>query len=276
MQQGLRRALKTPLAAWGAASQAVRPSIPGITFLGYHSVTGRLPLELDLPYPVFRRQLETLAARGAVVAYDEALAWLAAGRRPPAPRWVLTFDDGYEDFYTHVFPLLAALHLPATLFVTTGFVDDGVPYPLMARPDLTAAPVTWPMLGEMAASPWVTLGAHTHTHPLLDTLPAARVEEELVRPLERFQRELGLRPRHFAYPRAIWNPALAAQVARHYASAVAGGGERGAAWDAYRIPRLPIRRSDGRWFFGPKLRGWLDGEEAAYRLLHRLLQRLRR
>lgn len=270
MSLWMRRALKLPLAAWGMAAQTVRPSAPGITLLGYHSVAGRLPLELDLPFPIFRRQLEILAAQGSVLAYEEALACLAAGERPSKPRWVLTFDDGYEDFYTHVFPLLEALRLPAILFVTTGFVDDGVPYPLLARPDLAAAPVTWPMLAEMAVSPWVTLGAHTHTHPPLAGLPAARLEEELVRPLERFQRELGLRPRHFAYPRAVWNPALAARVACHYESAVVGGGDAGAVWDAYRIPRLPIRRSDGRWFFGPKLRGWLDAEERVYAFMHRL------
>ncbi len=268
-----RQVLKLPLAAWGAAVQRVRPTAPGITFLIYHSVAGRLPLELDLPYGLFRSQLEWLAARGMVMAYEAAVACLAAGRAPSAPRVVLTFDDGYLDFYTQVFPLLEVLRLPATLFVTTGFVDDGIPYPLMARPDLQAAPVTWPMLAEMAASPWVTLGAHTHTHPLLDELPAAQVEQELVRPLERFEAEVGMRPRHFAYPRAVWSQAVAAQVARHYATAVAGGTRAAAGWDPYRIPRRPIRRSDGRWFFGPKLRGWLDAEEPVYQLFHRLRRR---
>lgn len=266
----LRQALKVPLTAWGAASQMLRPAAPGITFLVYHSVAGRLPLELDMPFPAFRRQMEWLAAHKMVMAYDEALDCLAAGQQPPAPRVVLTFDDGYLDFYTQVFPLLETLRLPATLFVTTGFVDDGVPYPLMARPDLAAEPATWPMLAEMAASPWVTLGAHTHTHPLLTGLPAARLEEELVRPLQRFEVELGMRPRHFSYPRAVWQPEVAAQVARHYVSAVIGGVGAATGWDPYRIPRLPIRRSDGRWFFGPKLRGWLAAEEQVYQRLHHL------
>lgn len=263
-----RRALKAPLVVWGAARHALRPPAPSITFLGYHSVAGRLPLELDLPYPVFRKQMETLARHGSVIAYDEAVTCLAAGQTPSAPRWVLTFDDGYLDFYTQVFPLLQALRLPATLFVTTGFVDERVPYPLMARPDLAAAPVTWPMLAEMAASPWVTLGAHTHTHPLLDDLPAARLEDELVRPLQRFEAELGMRPRHFSYPRAVCDERVVAQVARHYASAVVGGGSQAAGWDPYRIPRLPIRRSDGYFFFDAKLRGRLGDEEQVYRMLH--------
>lgn len=37
---------------------------------------------------------------------------------------VLTFDDGYYDFYEYAFPELKARGLKATIFVTTGFVDN--------------------------------------------------------------------------------------------------------------------------------------------------------
>lgn len=273
MSLWLRQALKVPLAAWGGLAQSLRPTPPGVVFLIYHSVAGRLPLELDLPCDVFEWQLERLADQGAVIAYDEAVDCLSTGRMPPSRRFVLTFDDGYLDFYTHVYPLLERLRLPAILFVTTGFVDDRVAYPLMARPDLPAAPVTWPMLAEMAASPWVTLGSHTHTHPLLAGLPPDRLEDELVRPIRRFEEMLGIRPRHFAYPRAVWQEEVVAQVARYYDTAVIGGVGDSAGWDRYRIARLPIRRSDGRRFFEPKLRGLLAAEEHLYRVMHDLAGR---
>jgi len=35
----------------------------------------------------------------------------------------LTFDDGYADFYTTIFPLLTKHNLPATLFITSSFID---------------------------------------------------------------------------------------------------------------------------------------------------------
>jgi len=36
---------------------------------------------------------------------------------------VLTIDDGYADFFTYAYPLLKKHNLPATIYVTTGFVD---------------------------------------------------------------------------------------------------------------------------------------------------------
>ncbi len=175
-----------------------------------------------------------------------------------------------------MFPLLQEYALPALLFVTTGFVEERIAYPMLSAPGAQTPAVTWEMLGEMAASGLVTLGAHTHTHPVLVGLPPARVEEELAAPLEWFARRLGLRPRHFAYPRAEWDETARGLAARYYDTAAAGGGRRATAndFDRYAIPRVPIRRSDGQLFFRAKLAGWLAGEERVYAGLHRAAVRL--
>jgi peptidoglycan/xylan/chitin deacetylase (PgdA/CDA1 family) len=250
----------------------------GFYYLIYHRVSGDSRFDVDLPLSLFRRQLEFLARARRVVSYDEALNTLKSGQEVTNEVFVLTFDDGYEDFYTHVFPLLRDLELPAILFVTTGFVETGIPYPILHHASPDATPVDWDMLGEMAASGLVTVGAHTHTHPILTNESETRVEEELAKPLEIFRARLGIKVQHFAYPKALWNQKVETLVTQHYASAVICD-ERKAIpnhFNPYRIPRIPIRHSDGWLFFLAKTRGWLEGEEALYDKLHGLMRNHRR
>ena len=247
---------------WGLCAHTRRP---GVYFLIYHKVSGELPIGIDLPHDLFQRQLAHLARTRRVISYDAALAMLAAGRTPARDRFVLTFDDGYRDFYTHAFPLLVELGLPATLFVTTQFVEDGTPCVLSAPPADPVPAVTWAMLREMHASGLVTVAAHTHTHVELPGQSPARIADELARPRAMIQDRVGADARHFAYPRAIWDARVEAQVRQTYASAaIAGyGKETAPRFDRYRIRRLPILRRDGYGYFRVKLRGWLEKEERA-------------
>jgi peptidoglycan/xylan/chitin deacetylase (PgdA/CDA1 family) len=275
MKQMMRQCLKLPVLLNNFFKHSTEA---GFHYLIYHRVSGDSRFDVDLPLPLFRRQLEFLADTGRVASYGEALNALKSGQPASREAFVLTFDDGYEDFYTHVFPLLRDLELPAILFVTTGFVETGTPYPILHHASPNATPVNWDMLGEMVTSGLVTVGAHTHTHPILPNESETRVKEELVKPLGIFHERLGLKVRHFAYPKALWNQKVEALVKQHYASAVICD-ERKAIphrFDPYRIPRIPIRRSDGWLFFLAKIRGWLEGEEALYDKLHGLRRNHRR
>jgi peptidoglycan/xylan/chitin deacetylase (PgdA/CDA1 family) len=61
--------------------------------------------------------------------------------------------------------------------------------------------MSWEEIGELAADPMVTIGAHTVTHPMLKKVPAeanARAEMEMSRAV--IEAALGVRPQHLSYP----------------------------------------------------------------------------
>lgn len=60
--------------------------------------------------------------------------------------------------------------------------------------------MTWDELRGLAADPLVTIGAHTHDHYALARMSEGDAWADIDKGMQRIEQELGLRPRHFAYP----------------------------------------------------------------------------
>ena len=254
----------------GAAKQALKWSVHtldrltprrrGVTVLIYHRVGGRTPLDVDLPLATFEHQMEALAASGRLRSLDDALDALD-GTEPASPGddpIVVTFDDGTADFAELAHPVLERHRIPATIYVATDFVDRGVDFPNDGRP------LSWSALRDTAASGLVTVGSHTHTHALLDRLPASSVADELDRADALIAEHVGGPVRHFAYPKAVAgsSPADAAVRARYRSAALAGTRPNPyGATDPHRLARAPIQTSDGMRFFSAKVDGGMRFED---------------
>jgi peptidoglycan/xylan/chitin deacetylase (PgdA/CDA1 family) len=70
----------------------------------------------------FRWQMALLARCFNVLPLVDALAALDAGRLPPRALCI-TFDDGYRSVHDLALPILQEFGLPATVFVTSGYID---------------------------------------------------------------------------------------------------------------------------------------------------------
>jgi peptidoglycan/xylan/chitin deacetylase (PgdA/CDA1 family) len=244
----------------------------------YHRIVGDLALELDLPFSVFCEQMAWLSQLGGVVSYTEAISLLEIPTPPSEMKYVITFDDAYEDFYTHALPVLRELRLPATIFVPTRFIDEPEHIPLSRKPldaKLKIRPMSWDQLREVAADPLITIGAHTHNHPELVTLSEAEIANEMRIAAGRFDKELGFVPVHFAYPRGIWDDRVRGACAPYCVSACTTNGNIATPRNStrYAIPRVPIRRSDGMRWFEDRVQGRLSAEEQLIRMAKRALGR---
>ncbi len=100
------------------------------TILTYHGFTDGASKDdienfhgLHLHVDMFRRHLEFLRERCNPISLDDFLRHLASDTPLPPRSVVLTFDDGYRSNYRLAFPLLREFAVPATIFLTTNFVD---------------------------------------------------------------------------------------------------------------------------------------------------------
>lgn len=161
-----------------------------VPILLYHSIAavGRGD---DDPWQVrgadFAADMDAVVATGRQPMTASGLAeWLRRPDRDGQPVLV-TFDDGFADYAEVARPVLAEHGLPATVFVTTGWLD---------QPRMLARSV----LPDLADEGFTEIGAHSVSHPHLDTLGADRARYEIEAGRGVLQDVLGRPVRAFAYP----------------------------------------------------------------------------
>ena len=118
-------------------------------------------------------------------------------------KWVcVTFDDGYRDNYTLAYPLLKRLDVPFTVYVTTGFIDNQMP--MWWYPDEQLG-LSTEDLKALDADPLCTIGAHTVSHPKLDTLTHEQQYQEIAASKQTLETLLGHEIKHFSFPHGAHN-----------------------------------------------------------------------
>ncbi len=145
----------------------------------------------------FEEHLQVLSAAGC----DFLFAGEYAGTEGRSI--ILTFDDGYEDNYTEMFPILKKYGAKATVFMITANIN---------------APgyLTEDMIREMAASGLVRFESHTVSHPSLTSLSREGLQEQFVGSAERLCDLTGRYPTAICYPGGTVNDFVIGEAARYY------------------------------------------------------------
>lgn len=246
-----------------------RPKDPGLYVLIYHRVGAGMGREMDVPDSLFHAQMDHIRRRMEVVTLQAGLDGIKSGSVPRRDRVAVTFDDGYREVYTHAWPILSDLGVPATVFLSTGFIEGEHPAPIRADALGTGAdpePLTWPQLREMRAS-GADIGSHSHSHPRFDRISREEAFLEASRSKEIIESGLGRPVRLFAYPSAV--PGNEDAVAENYEYAVARVGSKNLVrgFHPLRVVRTPVRASDGMFFFRRRLAGIRPLEDRLYMTL---------
>jgi len=182
---------------------------------------------------------------------------------------VITFDDGYRDFYTHAFPVLAEYGFKATMFIVSGLAGeqrglrDGKEF------------MTWEEIRRIHSG-GIRIGSHTVTHPELYSMRPSQIEDELRRSKSAIEDKLGAAVQSFAYPFAfpeqdrgfvrMLKELLEMHGYQSGVSTILGTAHRG--HDAFFLPRLPVNSYDDLQFFEVKLNGgydWLHSLQYAHK-----------
>jgi peptidoglycan/xylan/chitin deacetylase (PgdA/CDA1 family) len=96
-----------------------------VAVLVYHHLDENEQSSVTISPRLFERQLVSLQRRGfQFITLDQFKDFKSKGAAIPDNALLVTFDDGYESFYTYGYPILKKLHIPAVNFVITNGLDD--------------------------------------------------------------------------------------------------------------------------------------------------------
>ncbi|MDO8618955.1 MAG: polysaccharide deacetylase family protein [Candidatus Daviesbacteria bacterium] len=146
----------------------------------------------------FDEEMGYLAKNGySSITFDTLYASLNGNAPLPSKPIVISFDDGYTDFYFNAYPILRKYGLHAVSFIPTGLIGSGY-Y------------MNWNQIKEIDASGLVSFQAHSVTHPNLTVLSDDQLKYQIFESKKVLQDMLGKTVNTFAYPYGIsderaWN-----------------------------------------------------------------------
>ncbi len=242
------------------------PSPQRIPILMYHSVSVSTQAPMAAYYDVyttpaaFAGQMHYLRDHGfEAMGIEQVIAQLESGKDSGRKGVAITFDDGYRDFYTHAFPVLAECSFTATVYLPTAYIGHS-PAQFKGMDCLT-----WEEVRELQRM-GIEFGSHTVTHPKLVSCNPAELESELRDSKLTIEDELGIPIPSFSYPYAF--PETSSDFKFRLRALLEECGYRNGVStilgtmqnldDRYFLKRLPVSSGDDVALFRAKLEGGYD------------------
>lgn len=180
---------------------------------------------------------------------------------PGAINVCLSFDDGYFDFYSTVFPLLERYGLQALLAVPPRVILDHVEARAGDRMKIESAEAfanpneggfcTWNELAEMVLSGHVTIAAHGFNHTRLDGADA-NLGLEIEAPQRYIRRRLAQPITSFVFPFGRFSVAALHYAKRQYQHVFRIGGALNRDWNGRVLYRVDADGMETPWsLFAP-------------------------
>ncbi len=247
--------------------------IPILMYHGINNVLGSSHpyFETNTSPDAFASQMRYLRDSGYTpLTLDGAVPQLRS-REVPAKSVVITFDDGFRDFYTRAMPILQAHGFSATMFVVSSFMGTRI------ERFVEREFMTWGEVREVE-SLGIQIGSHTVSHPQLHQVSLKDAQRELFESKQMIQDQLGKAITSFSYPYAFpeQDDAFKAElrqglVSAGYESGVTTViGSAGLQDDRYFLPRIPANVHDDLSLFQAKLEGAYDWLHSPQRLYKRI------
>lgn len=167
-------------------ADTVPTAVPkGIPVLMYHKIGPDKDNDAVIREDLFRAQMKFLHDNGFhPLTLAQLNDYVRQGKPVPVKPVVLTFDDGYADTYSIVYPVMKEYGFVATVFINPGDVGTRL---------------TWEQIKEMQEG-GITIASHGYDHVRMSELTDAEQTANIVKAQNALKQQLGIDNTWFCYP----------------------------------------------------------------------------
>ncbi len=206
---------------------SMQQKIPALLF---HSVTDKASFDLSHISTV---KLESFLSYLKQKQYKTITAYKNAtlsslSEDSEGPFITLLFDDGFENFYTEVFPLFERFNMKATVFPIINYIDSFSKWDIYpSKKHLTKEQI------RLISNAGYEIGSHTLTHPDLILLPEKTMIHELKESKKILEDIIQKPVKTISFPLGSWNM-------RVWRQAQQCGYEAAVAYRMHKISKPPV------------------------------------
>jgi peptidoglycan/xylan/chitin deacetylase (PgdA/CDA1 family) len=233
---------------WGICKK-ILPQRYEIPVLIYHSIGSNSMANESFPIDLLKRHFDFFKKNEYnVISINELINLIKENKKIVSSTVCLTFDDGYEDGFNVVYPVLKEYRFPALMFVVVNKIGQNEHLKL-------------DQIKLMAAEGLISIGSHSMNHYNLLSLNEEQLFIEITESKKILEEKLGRQIDFFAYP---WG-AFSAQVMRivkqsGYRAAFSTnskiGRNLGENNDIYALKRMTMAKQDNKFKFLIKVSGF--------------------
>ncbi|MCK4588019.1 MAG: polysaccharide deacetylase family protein [Gammaproteobacteria bacterium] len=198
----------------------------------------------------FEQQMSFLSRWGySVISLTQAIRGLMGTEEIPPHSVVITFDDGYENFYQYAYPILKKYGFPATVYVVAG--ELGGMSDWLAEGNMPAAQLMNLEQIRNIQQGGVEIGSHAVHHYRLTRLGDTEIKNEIESSKKILEEHLQKSVDHVCYPYGDHNEKVVevARLAGYISGVTTIKGSATSEHDALALPRKAISFRDNRYRF---------------------------
>jgi peptidoglycan/xylan/chitin deacetylase (PgdA/CDA1 family) len=273
----IRKLVKYLLLPLGILYDIIKSEEDQMIILLYHRVNDDIDKELSVKYENFKWHMEYLnRQRYNVISMDEGLDMIRS-KKIKGKNVIISFDDGYQDFYINAYPILSRLNYKCILYIAPGFIESGKCY-WWDKDIGKSSLLSWYQIQSLSRKDIITIGSHSMDHIDLRSLDKSQLDQELNLSKDKLEEKISKQVPNFSFPQGFINEDASSAVKKIYKSGVLVSNgvninNRLKEDDIFVLKRVPIQRSDGRYLFIARIKGWLILEEWTKRIIKRLFRK---